>query len=568
MTSIVANPELLAPGTKSDRPSKKRLPLLPVEAMLKSQATLTAVERFAKQHDEGLPPQQSKYYRDLIPLEHPRKGEQYGFEVDLDACTGCKACVAACHTLNGLDPNEMWRSVGLLHGGTAEAPAQQTVTTSCHHCVDPACMSGCPVGAYEKDALTGIVKHLDDQCFGCQYCTLMCPYDAPKYNAARGIVRKCDMCSDRLSHGEAPACVQACPNEAISIRIVSQAAVIQASEARGFLPGAPDPEQTLPTTVYKSVKAMPANMLPADFYATSPEHSHFALVIMLTLTQLAAGSFGFGVLVEQLWGRPAGSAIAQTSFACVVAVVALLASVFHLGRPWLFLRAVLGLRTSWLSREALLFGIFAQLAVGYELAVCSTVISLPSLATSLLAMLSPTLRLTAAGVGVLGVFASVMVYVATRRKQWTGTQTGVRFFGTMCGLGAASVLAIGAFSADAFQSDIVARSLARFVLATTLVKLAFEAAGLNHAKDKRQTIERRVATVMLGDLRVATSWRFGLAAVAGIALPAVVARGSLSLGQLRFVTGTALALLLVADGLERYLFFRSAPASRMPGGIR
>ena len=60
-------------------------------------------------------------------------------------------------------------------------PAQQTVTTACHHCLEPACLSGCPVKAYEKNPVTGIVKHLDDQCIGCQYCILMCPYDAPKY---------------------------------------------------------------------------------------------------------------------------------------------------------------------------------------------------------------------------------------------------------------------------------------------------------------------------------------------------------------------------------------------------
>src|SRR5262249_43405207 len=153
--------------------SKRRLPLLPVAALLKEQQTLTAVERFAEKHEQGGVPAQARYYRDLIPLERPAPGEQYAFEVDLDACTGCKACVAACHSLNGLDDAEVWRTVGLLHGGAESAPAAQTVTTSCHHCVEPACMLGCPVGAYEKDPITGIVKHLDDQCFGCQYCTLM-----------------------------------------------------------------------------------------------------------------------------------------------------------------------------------------------------------------------------------------------------------------------------------------------------------------------------------------------------------------------------------------------------------
>ena len=70
-------------------------------------------------------------------------------------------------------------------------------------------MHGCPVGAYEKDALTGIVRHLDDQCIGCRYCMLTCPYEVPQYSVRKGIVRKCDMCADRLAESEAPACVQA-----------------------------------------------------------------------------------------------------------------------------------------------------------------------------------------------------------------------------------------------------------------------------------------------------------------------------------------------------------------------
>src|SRR5690606_29827949 len=237
-TACPALPASVAPG---EAPPKRRLPVLSVAALLNEQQSLTAVERFAKLHEDPASSLKERIYRDLVPLERPQAGEQYAFEVDLDACTGCKACVAACHNMNGLDPGELWRNVGLLHGGSAAAPAVRTVTSSCHHCLEPACLLGCPTRAYEKDPVTGIVKHLDDQCFGCEYCTLMCPYDAPKYNRARGIVRKCDMCSARLASGEAPACVQACPNEAIAIRIVAQAAVIESADAHHSSPGAQAP---------------------------------------------------------------------------------------------------------------------------------------------------------------------------------------------------------------------------------------------------------------------------------------------------------------------------------------
>ena len=236
-----------------------------VSELLLRQRDMTAVERFAKRHDAGETPP-SGCYEALIPLAKPKAGEQYGFRVDLDSCTGCKACVAACNSLNGLDDDEAWRSVGLLHGGSSHAPVQQTVTTACHHCLDPACMNGCPVKAYEKDPATGIVRHLDDQCIGCQYCVLTCPYEVPQFNSKRGIVRKCDMCSDRLAASEAPACVQSCPNQAIAIQIVDKTRTLEDAQGGSFLPGAPSPAITVPTTEYVTKRAFPRNLLPADFY--------------------------------------------------------------------------------------------------------------------------------------------------------------------------------------------------------------------------------------------------------------------------------------------------------------
>jgi Fe-S-cluster-containing dehydrogenase component/DMSO reductase anchor subunit len=567
VTATAPDLTLEAMGAAAIRP-KRRLPILPVEALLKTQHTLTAVERFAQKHETGGVPAQARYYRDLIPLEKPRPGEQYAFEVDLDACTGCKACVAACHTLNGLDEEEVWRTVGLLHGGTPDAPSLQTVTTACHHCIEPACLLGCPTQAYEKDPQTGIVKHLDDQCFGCQYCTLMCPYDAPKYSPSRGIVRKCDMCSNRLAHGEAPACVQACPNEAIAIRVVERAAAIEASDARTFLPGAPGPQDTLPTTVYKTTRPMPSNMRPADFYRTSPEHSHPPLVVMLTLTQLSVGAFGLGLLVERLSGRPAGSGVAQTAFALALALVALGASVLHLGRPWLAWRAALGLRTSWLSREAVMFGAFAGLALLYGLltAVPLFVSSVPG--GPLIARAAAVVQVAAALAGVLGVFFSVMVYVATRRAQWSGTHTGLRFFGTTLMLGAALVLAVCAFTStmpDPF--DRVTRSLIFLVLGVTVVKVAFEASLLLRSREHHHSVLKRVALVMLHDLRGATLLRFGLVIAGGILFPFLLGEAVFGVRAAAPVAAAMLVLLLFGELTERYLFFRASPASRMPGGI-
>jgi formate dehydrogenase iron-sulfur subunit len=547
-------------------PEKRRLPVLPVAQLLQAQQSLTLVERFAKRHDAG--EVRETRYSELLPLERPRPGEQYAFEVDLDACTGCKACVAACHTMNGLDETEIWRTVGLLHGGTPAAPALQTVTTSCHHCIEPACMAGCPVKAYEKDPITGIVKHLDDQCIGCQYCTLMCPYDAPKYNKNLGIVRKCDMCSDRLAHDEAPACVEACPNEAIAIRIVDRTTAVEASDAQTFLPGAPAPEHTLPTTTYKTKRAMPPNMLPADFYGTKPEHSHPPLVVMLTLTQLSVGAFVTSLLIERLVGRPAGSVVAQTAVACGFSLVALFASVFHLGRPQYAYRAFLGLRTSWLSREAVAFGVFAKFGVLYGLMSAAPLFAKLPFA-GLLERAAEVVGTLAAVVGVVGVFCSVMVYVATRRAQWSGAQTGIKFFGTTLSLGALSALTVALFTGSTdIVDERISRALLQLALATTALKLFFELSVLRYLRERRLSVFKRIATLMTGELRAAMVLRFALGVTGGVLLPWLLLGGAFARESAAFVAAVALGLTLVSELFERYLFFRAAPASRMPGGIR
>ncbi len=361
MSTLLLNPPQPLERTVSSMPSF-------LEELLAEQQDLTAVERFSQFHEGASQPLQARYYSALLPASPPGPGEQYAFEVELDSCSGCKACVTACHSLNGLDEDETWREVGLLHGGSALLPVLQHVTTACHHCLDPACMNVCPTRAYEKDPVTGIVKHLDDQCFGCQYCILACPYEVPKYNAKRGIVRKCDMCSQRLAVGEAPACVQACPHEAIRITTVKKSDVAADCEVDSFLPGAPDPQYTQPTTNYKSSRPLPRNTLPADYHSVQAEHAHWPLIIMLVLTQLSVGAFLVGqVLHTNLLGSTALAQVlpVHALSALGFGLLSLAAATLHLGRPLLAYRAVLGLRHSWLSREIVAFGVFATLAAVY-----------------------------------------------------------------------------------------------------------------------------------------------------------------------------------------------------------
>jgi len=385
-----------------------------VEDLLSEQSQLsTPVAEFARKHDKG--EVRTDIYKHLLPLDKPEAGEQYAFEVELDKCTACKACVVACHSLNGLEEEESWRDVGLLVGDDLLPTWQQTVTTACHHCVEPECMHGCPVKAYEKDEETGIVRHLDDQCIGCEYCSLKCPFDVPKYSHRLGIVRKCDMCYQRLAVGEAPACVQACPNEAIKITTVSQQAMRERAEGNtNFLEGVPDMKLTLPTTIYKG-RQVPKNVKAVDRDQLNLSPTHWPLVLMLTLTQAGVGMFSGAISTNRpslIWASAAVFFLGM-SFA-----------ILHLGRPLGAWRFFLGLKTSWLSREILAFTLFSgglsNFLILYATGWFETMQTPIAVGTILL--------------GWIAVYTSAMIYIDTKRENWKHALTLPSFFGTALAL--------------------------------------------------------------------------------------------------------------------------------------
>ncbi|MCA9173369.1 MAG: dimethyl sulfoxide reductase anchor subunit [Planctomycetales bacterium] len=549
-----------------------------LDQLLREQQDLSAVERFAGLHEHADTPAQAKWYRSLLPAAPPGPGQQYAFEVDLDRCSGCKSCVAACHSMNGLDEGEAWRDVGLLTGGTSGLPVLQHVTTACHHCLEPACMIACPVNAYEKDPLTGIVKHLDDQCFGCQYCTLACPYDVPKYHAAKGIVRKCDMCSSRLAAGEAPACVQSCPHEAIRIRVVDVRQVEEDAEAAVFLPAAPDPQFTLPTTTFRTSRVFPRNMLPADYFDVAPQHPHLPLVVMLVLTQLSVGAFLAGFALRAL--EPHLPMSAWDSFHAVHAggalffgLLALAASTFHLGRPQYAFRAVLGIRHSWLSREIVCFGLFAVAAGLYATAVTA------SSRWPALRGLAEPLAWAVAISGLAGVFCSGMLYVFTRRETWSAAAVGVRFALTTLLLGVAacwlSLLLTACRNPDASGADLlrhVGPLGARLIMTLTAAKLIWDGLIFRHLLSRRMTGMRRSALLMTRELSNVTLARFAAGAWGGLFMPALLLHQLSDAEPLSLVAIWCVAILvaacLIGELLERYLFFAAATNPRMPGAVR
>ena len=220
----------------------------------------------------------------LIPERALTPGEQYRFHFDMTKCIGCKCCVVACNEQNGNPAAINWRRVGEVEGGHYPYTQRYHLSMGCNHCLEPSCMTGCPVEAYSKNAATGVVTLNSDTCIGCQYCTWNCSYGVPQYNPERGVAGKCDMCHERLSDGMAPACVAACPEEAIAIEIVDIAEWRQ-----NYLK--PMRPACLPRPTASPLHASPCRRTCSPIPDASiprgsrPEHPHWPLVVMLVLTQ-------------------------------------------------------------------------------------------------------------------------------------------------------------------------------------------------------------------------------------------------------------------------------------------
>jgi len=140
---------------------------------------------------------------------------------DITKCIGCFECVAACKAAHGLPndvPREWHRNDGLSAQNwtsIVSKPGSHYIRKQCRHCLEPACVSACPVAALVRTD-TGAVIYEPSKCIGCRYCMIACPFGIPRYDWEKAVpyIQKCDMCYDRIIQGKQPACIEACPTQA------------------------------------------------------------------------------------------------------------------------------------------------------------------------------------------------------------------------------------------------------------------------------------------------------------------------------------------------------------------
>lgn len=142
--------------------------------------------------------------------------------IDTTHCVGCEKCVEACKEENDLGKDRLWDGQSRIDDLSStrnctvlRRPDDHFVLQQCRHCLEPACVSACLVGAMQKTP-EGPVVYDPERCMGCRYCLLACPYGIPRFewDGPVPFVHKCTMCYQRISEGGIPACVEACPQEA------------------------------------------------------------------------------------------------------------------------------------------------------------------------------------------------------------------------------------------------------------------------------------------------------------------------------------------------------------------
>lgn len=529
---------------------------------------------------------------------NPNRNKQHAFHFTADNCIGCHACESACSEKNDLPPHLSFRSVGYVEGGTFPNYTRMNISMACNHCDDPVCLKGCPTRAYTKHPEYGAVIQDPDICFGCGYCTWVCPYNAPQLDPVAGQVEKCNMCVDRLEVGLKPACVSACLGNALNFGVVENTPENR-EQIETRIPGFPDPEITHPNIRFQQTKSLPREVTRTDSmpvkYRRDDEagqyrpavdqkagvdrHWNFKrlysrenpLVLFTLAAQAAIGLFCIA-FIGQLLGAGALVALAGSPFYPLVAFASLGLSGFglfmsttHLGKPLRFYRGFNNLKHSPMAREGAgvaAFMVFAGIHLLAELATHGLVLnSIPALEA--MANLSSATSAVAGVLAVIsalvGLYYMVRCYLIKARPFWNHRQTAFAFVGCSIYLGALFLGAIALLAAD-FTAGLL--PLAAMLMG---VGLSIEGTGLLlHARDMLKADTEGAVSHYVQRTTFGKTWiaRNVLLAISASGLLLAPLYGAAILPLLLFVGGAVLVALV-----GRALFYILVIPTTMPGAF-
>lgn len=462
---------------------------------------------------------------------NPDRNKQHGFFFTADNCIGCHACESACSEKNDNPAHLAFRSVGYVEGGSYPDYKRMNISMACNHCDDPVCLKGCPTRAYTKHAEYGAVLQDPDTCFGCGYCTWVCPYNAPQLDPVKGQVSKCNMCVDRLEVGLKPACVSACVGNALDFGVIENTPENR-QQCKTSIPGFPSPEITQPNIRFQQTKSLPEEMTRTDDMPVKyhkDENGEYLPVVdqkagkqrhwnlsklnsrenpLVLFTLLAQGALGTFMIpfIGALAGIEMFTQFTDSNFFLPLVILSigmtslgLFMSVTHLGKPFRFYRGFNNLRYSPMSREGLglaLFSAFMGLTALFLVPSNEWLMSILQGAGIDNLMLN-TLFPWASVVEVSGVLASVsgaaglyymnQCYQIKARPFWHHWQTASSFVGNSLSIGAmvSGVLVLIFLNAELLPNQVALEILG----AIFLLGLVLEALGLkahNHTLNRSE----------------------------------------------------------------------------------
>ncbi|UTA46886.1 dimethyl sulfoxide reductase anchor subunit [Simiduia sp. 21SJ11W-1] len=411
---------------------------------------------------------------------NPNRNKQHGFFFTADNCIGCHACEAACSEKNENPAHLAFRSVGYVEGGSYPDYKRMNISMACNHCDNPVCLKGCPTRAYTKHVEYGAVLQDPETCFGCGYCTWVCPYNAPQLDPIKGQVSKCNMCVDRLEVGLKPACVSACVGNALDFGVIENVPENR-EQALTDIPGFPTPEITHPNVRFQQINELPEEMkrtdsMPLKYHKDENgryrpavdqkkgREKHWNLgrlssrenpLVLFTLcSQAAIGAFGLSFLGAEL-GLQELVNFKQSALYAPLAILSFLLvgfglfmSTMHLGKPHRFYRGFNNLRHSPVCREGLGIALFMGglgMHILFSLPNNSVFQALYSwvIGADITALIAPaTAGRWATGFAYFALPASLVglyymnkCYRIEARPFWNHWQVGTAFFGNMLSLG-------------------------------------------------------------------------------------------------------------------------------------